>query len=128
MDPRLVALRIPAGWYVLTHSLFELDAEVENGKLLHPAYFWQDMLSIRQMQPTGGSPTLGPYCVDVGWYPDGAANGRFRMVLLYEDWEHILHSVESRDWRVIRDIVDRTLEAVNRSQTSEEVVRRLTQP
>lgn len=126
MDFRRVPLRIPPGWFVVYNSLYELDPVVRDGKLVDEGYFWQDMLLLRDVRPTPDSPTLGPYMLDVGWYPDGAAEGRLRMELFFGDRDNLLHCVESRDWRVIRDAIDATLHIVARFRPSpDEVAARL---
>jgi hypothetical protein len=94
----VMPLRIPTGWAVRYNGFFE----AENPGLLES----QDLLWLEQVDSSTGVCT-GLF-VDLGWY-GSREEGTFRLLLLKDDWDHILERFESRDRLAIVHELERWL-------------------
>ena len=93
---RLVALRIPAGWCVVTNAFAEIDdphALTEEERRAHLA---QDLLQMR----------AGELILDLGWMPEGDPEGRYRLELARGDGSDSLLRVEYPSAAFMRDAID----------------------
>ncbi len=103
-EPKLQALRIPAGWAVHYNDFHAID--------LHPAmrggfdcrpYFKEDLLQLVHARRNR--------LVDLGFYPDGdVEDGRFRLHVYDGDCSGtLLHSFETRERATLTLEIERVL-------------------
>lgn len=77
---KLQPLRIPSGWKVITNSFYNIDPTWDikiincDGVNIYDLYFTEDLFHAQQSN-------LG-FAVDLGWYPDGDKNGKYRLLLI----------------------------------------------
>ncbi|MCH1926961.1 hypothetical protein L9G74_19270 [Shewanella sp. C32] len=79
----LVALSIPAGWQVVINHFYQVTPQQcidANGVLAYP--FYEDMLLLR-------NPSLRR-TIDLGWLPEGNADGCYQLLLLAWQAEPII--------------------------------------
>ena len=121
----VVSLRIPTGWWVAKNDFYDLSPEVLDGNLSPAGVFVQDILSIERWR--GGTPVSPEqdFVLDLGWYPDGDPEGRYRLVLLRKNWDHVLQTFESRDRYAIQRTLDRWLELCNAATGLDQLVEQL---
>jgi hypothetical protein len=79
-EPSRVAFRVPSGWHVDHHEWREVDpSSLAEGS---PAwdYLQEDLAQLRNDERG--------LLVDIGWYPAGRREGRYAIVVLFEnDWD-----------------------------------------
>jgi hypothetical protein len=96
MTPRLVPLRIPAGWTVVVNSFVEIDDPHALGQAERDALLSQDLLQLR----------AGDLILDLGWTPDGDADGAYRLELVRGDWEETLLRFQAPAAETMRHAVE----------------------
>jgi hypothetical protein len=93
---RLVPLRLPAGWTVVTNAFVELDDPSTLTEAERTAHLAQDLLQLR----------AGDLILDLGWVPDGDPNGHYRLELVRGNWDQTLLRLEHPSPAYMRDAID----------------------
>ena len=121
-DSTLIPLRIPSGWATVFNIFFHQVPRVEDGVFVNGHAFGEDLLSIEQVSVGRGEPG---FILDLGWYPPEEPEGRYRLTFLYESWEQVICSVESRDPLDIRALIDHWLDVAMSCDSAEEARKQL---
>ena len=106
---RLVPLRIPAGWTVVTNAFVDIEDPGALTKDEQAAYLAQDLLQLR----------AGNLILDVGWTPDGDPAGRYRLELVEAGWARTFVRLEHRSAGFIREAIDLCLAELARDADPE---------
>jgi hypothetical protein len=111
-----MALRIPTGWAVVHNTFGDEDPILADNRILNDEYYSEDLLSLQQIAFTnsGWQAKTDGFLVDLGWYPSGSPQGRYRLVLLKGDWDHIVLDFSSRKRQEIRGVIESCLDLIAR--------------
>ena len=99
---RLMMLRLPGGWAMVTNHFSDVDSIVEQGQIVNHEYYYEDLLVLEQVgydrEPQNVSSFHGGYVVDLGWRPSGDLDGAFHLTVLRENGNHVVaeFSAENR--------------------------------
>lgn len=124
---QLMRLRIPGSWWVAENRFWDFDPNVEEEEEFPISMFIEDIASMIYRVPyhdrgIGGTGER-PYAVDLGWYPDGARDGCFRLELLSRDCDAAVGTFKSRDRFAVRDMLEQWLDQVERARDHEQLER-----
>jgi hypothetical protein len=87
-EPPLQELEVPLPWRVASCTLRALDPAEMPPEDPRWGWFTEDLAQL--VHPSG-------LLLDIGWRPDGAPDGRFRLVAIQDrDWAHPIHEAELR--------------------------------
>jgi hypothetical protein len=105
-----VALRVPPGWVMRHHELFDVEPQQRRDGTWEPYNDSQDLLWMHQLRHDNTEPTP-LHSIDVGWYGDGEA-ARFRAVVMADGWDNILASVQTVRMAELMLVMNRWLDAL----------------
>jgi len=91
----LMELRIPPGWAVCYNRFYDVDPVLnDEGEIENWGCFTQDLLQLARMEVNDAGWCLKETAIliDLGWYPDGEAEG-----------EYALKAVINPGWRTLLD-------------------------
>ncbi|MGG3280147.1 hypothetical protein [Paenibacillus solani] len=107
-------LKIPAGYAITYNNFHNIDPiidEVNKKRISNSFYFTEDILQIHKMVVVNGNwvvPEEGKIIIDLGWYPECTSNGKYKLVVVDEQWNEI-KSMRSKDRLKIRDTLEKWL-------------------
>ncbi len=108
----LQALRIPSGWQVDYHQLFEIDPlpELFLDEILHYDFFKEDLLQMKCH--------MSDRLLDVGWYPSGnLVVGNYRLVVYEGDFSGLLlYEFITRDRLKLVTAIEQIAALISRSE------------
>lgn len=117
----LLLLKIPTGFavcYNKFHDIEPITSKDSDETLENWGYFTEDILQIVKMELRDGNwfvPNIRNIVIDLGWYPDGNANGQYRLVVakVQEDYSwDILKEKVSRNRFEIRDTLEDWMQSI----------------
>ncbi|WP_330454931.1 MULTISPECIES: hypothetical protein [unclassified Streptomyces] len=105
---KLMPLRVPAGWAILFNTFVEFPPHEPPTPAEIEAFRGEDILSAQRIIYTddGWKVDMSAHVIDLGWYPGGDADGRYRLCLARDGWNDIPVQFEHRDCYVIRNAFD----------------------
>lgn len=111
---KLLPLKIPSGWAVIHNSFGDEDPIVQEGVIVNDEFYNEDLLSIEPLsfKETNWIVETTGYLIDLGWYPEADPEGNFKLVLLKDDWDNIVASIESSDRYVIHAAIEKMFDLI----------------
>jgi hypothetical protein len=104
-----VPLIIPGGWIVHRNNFSAVEPIVENGVFVNSSLFDEDLLWIERLVPEDR--TWPKWSLDMGWYaaPSGNIDGNYRLELVLDNWETILKTYTTRDYKEMQSMINHWL-------------------
>ena len=114
----LMPLRIPAGFAVCYngfHYVDPVESDDNDGFLDNWGLFTEDILQIAKMDIKKGDWNIPKehLLIDLGWYPDGRIDGRYKLILAVVREDHSWDTIkekESKDRFEIRDTIEQWMQ------------------
>ncbi len=90
-NPKLMPLRIQAGWAVTHNRFYDIDPKPGDEEILENwGYFVEDIIQIRRLKLANGEWSVFQKgaLIDLGWYPDSSPKGEYTLRLIENcEWE-----------------------------------------
>jgi len=125
MYTKLVPLKIPGGWAVIHNSFGDEDPVLLNGAIVNDEFYNEDLLSIERLHFNGTDWVMAQngHVLDLGWYPESAPQGCYRLALLRGDWNNVVVRFESREREKIRAVIERCFDLVTQGVDDQDISR-----
>src|SRR5262245_44627611 len=120
---QLTSLRIPTGWRIVTNSFYEIDPVVEDGVLEHADEFSSGMLYMERCVPGQEEKR---FLLDLSWIPYRNPEGKYRVTVALDDFEHELKVFESRSRAEVQQKIEEYLSLIASEINLEDALRALT--
>lgn len=116
MVKKLFPLKIPSGWAIIRNSFGDEDPVIQDGTIVNDEFYSEDLLSIEPLSfnGTGWVVDSSGYLIDLGWYPEADPGGRFKLVLLRDDWDNVIVCIESADRFMIHAAIEKIFDLITR--------------
>lgn len=119
-DPKLIPLRIPAGFAVCYNKFYDVEpteSKTTEDFLENWGYFTEDILQIIKMDLIKGhwQITEPHLIIDLGWYPDSSPKGAYVLYLAVVKEDHdwaVIEQIRSRDRMKIRETIEKWMEDI----------------
>lgn len=118
----LVPLRIPTGWRVVSNDFCELEPVVQDGVLEHAEKFASGMLYMKS-----GCWDSDPqhFVLDLSWIPENDPEGRYRVTVALNDFDHELKVFESRSRQEVQHKLEEYMSLIAREVSLEDALQAL---
>jgi hypothetical protein len=110
-DVPFVPLIIPGGWIVYKNNFSALEPIVENGVFINSKLFVEDLLKIERLVPEDRD--WPRFSLNMGWYPSENIDGTYRLVLLLGNWDYVLKTYTTRDYKEMQSTINQWLYLLN---------------
>lgn len=123
---KLIPLRIPSNWAVISNSFYEGEMIVENDNIVNYLSYQEDVLFIEECSYSSEGQTMidkTGYKIDLGWYPDSNPNGFYKLTILIEGWNNVVAEFNSKDKSQVIEKLEQALLIINENRSDIETVR-----